>query len=77
VTTIRFQLPREEHVTLEVFDAQGRRVGTLADGSYPAGYHAVDWRRTESRGGPVQPGIYVYRIRAGTFQDQKKLVLLP
>jgi hypothetical protein len=76
-TTIRFQLPRAEHVTLEIFDAQGRRVSTLADGSYPAGYHAVGWQRATSHGGHVQPGVYVYRIRAGAFHDQKKLVLLP
>jgi hypothetical protein len=75
-TTIRFDLPKREQVRLEIFDAQGRRVARLANGWYPAGFHAVEWDR-RGEGGRLQPGVYLYRIRAGAFGDQKKLVLLP
>lgn len=75
-TTIRFDLPKGEQVRLEIFDAQGRRVARLANGWYPAGFHAVEWDR-RGEGGRLQPGVYLYRIQAGAFRDQKKLVLLP
>ena len=76
-TTIRFDLPRSEHVRLEIFDLAGRRVARLANGGFPAGSHAVDWDRLSDRQGAVQPGVYLYRIDAGAFHDQKKLIFLP
>jgi len=30
-----------------------------------------------SSGSEVRAGVYVYRLTAGTFRDQKKMVLLP
>jgi hypothetical protein len=76
-TRIHFDLPRDEHVRLEVFDLFGRRVAVLADHRFPAGFHAVDWDRQGFAGGRVQPGVYVYRMQAGAFRAQRKLVLLP
>jgi hypothetical protein len=75
--TIRFALPQARHVRLEVFDVQGRRVRKLAEGSFAAGYHAVDWNRQDDGGNLVKAGVYLYRIEAGSFRDQKKMVLLP
>lgn len=75
-TTIRFDLPKAERVRLEVFDAQGRRVARLADGWFAAGFHSIDWNR-RGEGGVLQPGVYLYRVHAGAFRDQKKLVILP
>ncbi|HET9327326.1 MAG TPA: hypothetical protein VFQ05_11165 [Candidatus Eisenbacteria bacterium] len=62
---------------LEVFDLGGRRIAKLADREYPAGYHTVEWDRTTIGGRPPAPGVYVYRIIAGSFRDQKKMILLP
>ena len=76
-TTIRFDLPRAEHVRLEVFDLAGRRVARLANGGFPAGFHAIDRDRRTEGGRMVQPGVYLYRIDAGAFHDQKKLIFLP
>jgi hypothetical protein len=76
-TRIRFDLPVASAVRIEVFDAQGRRVATLADGSFPAGYHSCEWSGRFDGGGWAQPGVYLYRIQAGSFRAQKKMVLLP
>ena len=76
-TTIRFDLPQAEHVRLEIFDLAGRRVATLASGSFPAGSHAVEWGRGGQGQLAVQPGVYLYRLDAGSFHDQKKLILFP
>jgi len=42
-TTIRFLLPRESQVELEVFDLLGRRVGTVFSGRLPQGEHSIVW----------------------------------
>lgn len=76
-TSIRFDLPIASRVRLEVFDAQGRRVRTLADGFFPAGYQSVGWDRRNVDGDSVRPGVYLYRLWAGDFRAQKKMVLLP
>ncbi|HET9233393.1 MAG TPA: hypothetical protein VFP10_04580 [Candidatus Eisenbacteria bacterium] len=76
-TTIRFELPVASPVRVEVFDLLGRRLAILADREYPAGYHSVEWDRRTASGSPPSPGVLVYRIIAGTYRDQKKMILLP
>ncbi len=75
-TMIRFDLPIASNVRLDLFDAQGRRVKTLADRLFPAGYQSVTWDPTQAEGHRVTPGVYFYRIQAGSFQERKKLVLI-
>jgi len=75
-TRIHFELPAAHPVRLEVFDAQGRRVRVLADHGFPAGFHAVEWDHRADDGHSLAAGVYLYRLQAGEFQDQKKLVLL-
>lgn len=76
-TTIRFELPVECPVRLEVFDAQGRLIRRLVDGQLPAGFHAVEWDKRTAGGQSVGAGVYLYRFQAGEFHDRKKMVLLP
>ena len=47
-------------VTLEAFDALGRRVAVLARGQRAAGEHSARW---DARG--LAPGVYVLRLTAG------------
>ncbi|MBI5711605.1 MAG: T9SS type A sorting domain-containing protein, partial [Candidatus Eisenbacteria bacterium] len=76
VTTIRFDLPVGAPVRLEVFDAQGRKLTTLANRYFPPGYHAVTWKPAAT-GRSVGPGVYFYRIEAGPFRERRKMVVLP
>jgi len=46
-TTIRFALPQREHVTLKVFEVNGREVARLVDGNLAAGNHAVTFAPRE------------------------------
>jgi Domain of unknown function (DUF1929)/Galactose oxidase, central domain len=75
-TLIRFDLPRGVAVRLEVFDAQGRRMATLANRFFAAGYQSIQWDHHRDNGQRVGPGVYFYRIEAGPFRDRKKMVLL-
>jgi len=70
-TTIRYGLPLQAHVTLEVFNILGQRVSVLMDEAQDAGYHEVTFG-----GGTLSSGLYFYRLRAGDFVETRKLVLV-
>jgi len=80
-TTIRFALPVESKVSVEVFNALGQRVKTLVDGSVAAGFHEVEWNGTGGADQQMGSGVYFVRFSAtGTdgrsFGDTRKLMLL-
>jgi hypothetical protein len=75
-TVVWFDLPVGAMVRLEVFDAQGRRIETLANRYFPAGSHAVPWNPMTA-GRRIGPGVYFYRIEAGAFRARKKMTLIP
>lgn len=76
-TAIRFQVPRPSWVMLDVFDLQGRQVRRLVNRLYASGLWSVDWDRRQEDGAAAAPGIYLYRLRAAGFEEQKKMILLP
>ena len=76
VTTIHYDLPRQAHVKIEIFDLLGRRVRTLVDADQPAAFHSVRWDQTDNQGNRVHTGVYMYRMISDSFRDQKKMLLL-
>lgn len=61
-TTIRFTLTAPSPVRLEVFDASGRRVRTLARGILPAGVQEATWPGDDDAGRAVAAGAYFFRL---------------
>jgi len=70
-TKISYQLPVISNVTLKIYDMLGREVQTLFAGARPAGSYTATFDGTS-----LASGVYVYQMRAGTFVDTKKLLLL-
>ena len=56
-TTISFNLPETEKVTVAVFDLKGTLVNTLWNGTLPQGKHEIYWNSEK-----LPTGSYVYRI---------------
>ena len=76
-TTIRYGLPKAERVTLKIYNLLGEEVVTLVnDEPKAAGYHTAIWDGRNKIGGVVASGIYIYRIRSGSFISTKKLALV-
>lgn len=75
-TTIPFELPIPTCVTIQVYDMMGRLVRTLTDGSYPPGVHRVRWDGHDEHGAALPSGIYFYRMRAGDFEETRKMLFL-
>jgi len=76
VTNIRYQLPADGKVTLQIFNTNGQLIRTLVDGEVPAGYHQIVWDSCNDSGSRVVSGIYYYRIIANGTSVTKKMALL-
>jgi hypothetical protein len=71
VTLVRFGIPEAADVTITVFDMLGRSVGTIAEGTFAAGWHEA---RFDAAG--LASGVYIYRMRTGNHVLTQRLVLL-
>jgi alkaline phosphatase len=70
-TQIAFDLPQSTEIRLEVFNAMGRLVTTLWNGSRPAGHNVIRFD-----GGGLPSGLYFYSLNAGNREARKKMLLL-
>lgn len=77
VTVVSFSLADASAVSVVVYDLRGRQVKVLADGSYPAGGHAVRWDGTDGGRRRVAAGVYVCRLQRGDDRSCRAVTLLP
>ncbi len=75
-TRIRFALPGEGKVVLDVFDLQGRFVARLAEAHYSAGGHELLWTGRDGAGHQVAGGVYLARLQAGELKLTRRLMLV-
>lgn len=61
-TTFRFSLDHEDVVSVEIFDATGRLVRRVYEGSLTAGAHALTWDGRDGDGREIAPGVFFSRI---------------
>lgn len=71
VTHIRFGVPKACRVKLEVFNLLGQRVAVLLDKYEEAGYYQVPFRA-----GQLANGMYIYRMQAGSFRMNRRMLLM-
>ncbi|MCH8069293.1 MAG: T9SS type A sorting domain-containing protein [Candidatus Marinimicrobia bacterium] len=76
VTTIRYDLPEQSHVTIVIYDLLGRQVTSLVNRTEEPGFKAIVWNAKDNAGQPVSAGIYLYRIQADRFSQTRKMLLL-
>lgn len=71
VTKIKFDVPKNGNVTLEVFNNLGQVVKTLHNGYTSAGYY-----ETSFDGSQLTSGMYFYRLTSKDFTETKKMILV-
>jgi hypothetical protein len=72
---VRFDLPVQARILLEVFDTSGRRVRLLARGSMPAGGHRLHWDLRDDQGRDLRSGLYFLRLMCGDRVLTRRLVV--
>ena len=70
-TTINFDIPRQIHVLLRIYDLLGQEVVTLVDENLTTGSHQAIFNAEN-----MPSGIYLYRLQAGEYKEERKLLLL-
>jgi len=67
---------KEGFVTLKVYDVLGNEIATLVNEEKPAGTYEVEFNSHSGEGRNLPSGVYFYRLRAGSFTETKKMLLL-
>jgi len=70
-TMINYELRMTNDVDLSIYNLLGQKVATLVSEKQAAGSYQVEWHA-----GEMASGVYYYRIKAGQFDDVKKMILL-
>ena len=75
-TTLKFSLPGEMPVRLEVYGTDGRRIAVLLDDTLAPGPHEVPWFGRDDMGRQVASGVYFSRLLAGSQSQVQKMTLM-
>ncbi len=70
-TTITYSLPKDDHVSLKIYNLIGQEVAILADKEMLAGTHHVTWNAQN-----IPSGVYFIKITVGNHSKIKKIMLL-
>jgi lysophospholipase L1-like esterase len=73
LTTIKYKLPKENFVTLVVFDILGNQIAELVRSYQPAGSYDILFSSNNLK---IASGTYFYQLRTGDFVTVKKMLLL-
>lgn len=70
-TRIRFSVAQQQLVQIKIYDVLGKELAVLVNDILPVGNHERTWNASA-----YASGIYYYRITAGSFTENRKMILL-
>jgi hypothetical protein len=70
-TAINFTLAQAGHVTIDVFNAAGQKMDTIANANMTAGVHSVTWNAAK-----FSAGVYFTTVKSGDSSKTIKMTLL-
>jgi hypothetical protein len=70
-TVINYELTSGSDVTFSIMDLTGRKVMEVNEGMMPAGSHTFTFA-----GSSLEPGVYLYTLKAGSFVQTKQMVIV-
>ncbi|MBT4511111.1 MAG: T9SS type A sorting domain-containing protein, partial [Chloroflexi bacterium] len=75
-TTLRYGLPEDSEVSMIIYDIRGNTVRTIESGAQVAGWYEHIWNGMNDDGHPVSTGLYLTRLRAGSYTKTIKMLYL-
>ncbi|MCB9501448.1 MAG: T9SS type A sorting domain-containing protein [Deferribacteres bacterium] len=70
-TIIHFEIPKTQHVTIEIFNTKGRKVASIVKGEMTAGQHVVQWHVPA-----LASGVYWVRMQTSSSVLSQKMLYL-
>ena len=74
-TTINYEISELSFVTLKVYDVLGNEIATLVNEEKPAAEYEVEFNQVMNGWYPAS-GVFLYQLRAGSFIETKRMILL-
>jgi len=73
ITNIAYRIPKLGFVSLKIYDVLGNEIATLVDESNPAraGEYKVEFDASQ-----YASGVYLYRLKTGSFSQTRKMIVL-
>ena len=75
-TVISYLLSTVSDVELKIYNQLGQEVRTMVHERKPVGAHQIEWDGRDHAGNQVASGVYLYRLKAGSFVQSRKMVFL-
>ena len=75
-TNIDFDIVKDGHTQIIVYDIMGRQIKNLVGGIMKSGYHTVSWSGRNDSGNNVSAGVYLCTLSTSSFTKTIKLLLL-
>lgn len=76
ITNIEYQVRKNAHVSIKVYDILGREIKTLVSKNLGIGTYGVEWDGRDNSGNQVASGLYIYRMIADDFVASYKMLFL-
>jgi hypothetical protein len=70
MTNIKYAVPKQSQVRIEIYNILGQRVRTLLNEEKPPGYYVVEFDASN-----LASGFYIYRMQAEGFEDIRKMIV--
>jgi len=70
-TTIKFALPVDSRIKINIYNSLGQLVETLLDKEMESGYHEVNFDASR-----LANGVYLYQLQANDYVSVKKMLLI-
>ena len=74
-TSVGVDIAEQGRVQLQIFDAMGRLVSTLADDIYSPGTHSFVWKGNDASGMPAPNGMYFCRLTTSSGSEMRSMIL--
>ena len=75
-TNIKFDIAKNSHVSITIFNLAGQKVSTLINSHLNTGSYTITWHGLDDNGFQLPSGMYFYEMRTPSYQSIKKLVLV-
>jgi hypothetical protein len=73
---IDYSIGKRSHVRLEILNIAGELVTTLVNRIQSPGIYSEYWSGIDNSGRNVSSGLYFYRLKAGTYSNTRKLLMI-
>ena len=70
-TKVKFDIPKNDFVSLKIYNMQGQEVGVLVQENLSAGRYEMEFN-----GANLTSGVYFYRLETSSFVDTRKMMLV-